>query len=110
VSSPSLPKNEHEAALFVVRATGGTPMRLGDTVRIFNIPTPRPQLRWSPDGSMLSVIGIEEGRPEVIGIPLSGAAPEVLTKAPEGAFAYEFLPDGTTTAYIYTLSLPRARE
>jgi hypothetical protein len=43
-------------------------------VRIFNIPTPRPQLRWSPDGSMLSLIGIEDGRQEVIGIPLSGAA------------------------------------
>ena len=50
VSTPNLPKNEHEAALFVVPVTGGTPMRLAETVRIFNIPTPRPQLRWSPDG------------------------------------------------------------
>jgi dipeptidyl aminopeptidase/acylaminoacyl peptidase len=110
VSSPSLPKNEHEAALFVVPATGGTPMRLGDTVRIFNIPTPRPQLRWSPDGSMLSVIGIEEGRPEVIGMPLSGAAPEVLTKAPEGAFAYEWSPDGKSLAFLTRDPMPRDEE
>ena len=56
VSTPSLAKNEHEAALFVVAASGGAPARVGETVRIFNVPSPRPQLRWSPDGSMLSVI------------------------------------------------------
>src|SRR6267142_2485085 len=70
VSTPNLARNEHEAALFVVSVSGGAPSRLGETVHIFNIPTPRPQLRWSPDGSMLSVIGIEDARPEVIGIPL----------------------------------------
>src|ERR1043166_6167509 len=57
VSTPSLAKNEHEAALFLVPATGGTPARIGDAVRIFNGPTPRPQLRWSPDGTILSVLG-----------------------------------------------------
>ena len=110
VSTPNLPKNEHDAALFVVPATGGTPMRLGETVRILNVPTPRPQLRWSPDGSLLSVIGIEEGRPEVIGIPLSGAAPEALTKAPEGAFAYEWSPDGKSLAFLTRDPMPRDEE
>src|SRR3954453_8327896 len=46
VSTPNLAKNEHEAALFVVPRTGGASSRIGETVRIFNIPTPRPQLRW----------------------------------------------------------------
>src|SRR5436190_15530064 len=68
VSTPNLAKNEHDAALFVVAAAGGAPARIGETVRIFNTPTPRPQLRWSPDGSMLSLIRFEQGRPEVIGI------------------------------------------
>ena len=58
-SVPSLPKNEHEAALFVAPANGGTPVRLGEAVRIFNTPTPRPQLRWSPDGSSVSVIAFD---------------------------------------------------
>ncbi len=106
VSTPNLANNEHDAALFLVSAAGGTPVRLGETVRIFNTPTPRPQLRWSPDGAMLSVIGIEEGRPEVIGIPLSGAAPEALTKAPEGAFAYEWSPDGKSLAFLTRDPMP----
>ena len=110
VSTPNLSANEHDAALFVVSAAGGTPRRIGEAVRIFNIPTPRPQLRWSPDGSMLSVIGIEEGRPEVIGIPLSGAAPEALTKAPEGAFTYDWSPDGKSLAFITRDPMPRDEE
>jgi len=110
VSTPNLSRNEHEAALFIVDATGGTPERLGETVRIFNAPTPRPQLRWSPDGSMLTVLGMEEGRPEVIGIPLSGAAPAALTKAPEGVFAYEWSPDGKSLAFLTLDPMPRDEE
>ena len=110
VSTPNLLKNEHDAALFVVSAAGGTPVRIGEAVRIFNMPTPRPQLRWSPDGSMLSVIGIEEGRPEVIGIPLSGGAPEALTKAPEGAFTYEWSPDGRSLGFLTRDPVPRDEE
>jgi dipeptidyl aminopeptidase/acylaminoacyl peptidase len=110
VSTPNLSKNEHECALFVVPASGGTPVRLGETVRIFNTPSPRPQLRWSPDGSMLSVLGVEEGRPEVIGIPLSGSVAEALTRAPEGVFAYEWSPDGRTLAFLTRDPMPRDEE
>ena len=110
VSTPNLVRNEHDAALFVVAATGGAAARLGEGVRIFNVPTPRPQLRWSPDGSMLSVIGIEDGRPEVIGIPLSGAPPEALTRAPEGAFTYEWSPDGSSLAFLTRDPMPREEE
>src|SRR3954466_724343 len=55
VSTPSLPKNEHEGALFVVKADGGPSTRMGEAVRIFSAPTPRPQLRWSPDGAAISL-------------------------------------------------------
>src|SRR5947209_5525820 len=71
VSTPNLPKNEQEAALYVVSAGGGPATRLGETVHIFNIPTPRPQLRWSPDGTVVSGLGLVDGRPEVFGIPVS---------------------------------------
>src|SRR5256884_2858463 len=94
LSTPSLAKNEHEGALFVVPARGGEPKRLGETVRIFNTPVPRPQLRWSPDSSTVSLVGLAGDRPQVFAIPISGAAPRALTAAPEGVFAHEWSPDG----------------
>src|SRR5438128_2373742 len=40
VSTPNLPKNEHDGALFIVPVEGGAPTRLGETMKIFNVPTP----------------------------------------------------------------------
>jgi dipeptidyl aminopeptidase/acylaminoacyl peptidase len=100
VSTPNLLKNEHDAALFVVPVAGGTPMRLGETVRIFNIPTPRPQLRWSRNSKEISLIGLAEGRPEVFTIPAAGGEPLQITSAPEGVITYEWSPDGTHIAFI----------
>ena len=99
-STPNLAKNEHEAALFIVPAAGGSPLRLGDTVRIFNSPSPRPQLRWSPDGARVSLLGFAEGRPEVFAVPANGGEPQQLTRAPEGVVAYEWSPDGASLAFI----------
>jgi len=110
VSTPSLPKNEHQAALFLVPASGGAAARLGESIRIFNLPTPRPQLRWSPDGSIISLVGLEGGRPQVFGVPITGAAPQALTRAPEGVFAYEWAPDGKSVAYITRDPMPAEEE
>ena len=44
-SVPALPKSEHEPAPFVVPVSGGAPARLGESIRIFNLPSPRAQLR-----------------------------------------------------------------
>jgi dipeptidyl aminopeptidase/acylaminoacyl peptidase len=110
VSRPSLPQNEHEAALFVVPASGGAATRLAESIRIFNVPTPRPQLRWSPDGEMVSIIAFESGRPQVFGVPVNGGAPRALTKAAEGVFAYEWAPDGTGIAYITRDPMPADEE
>jgi dipeptidyl aminopeptidase/acylaminoacyl peptidase len=110
VSTPSLPKNEHEAALFLVPAAGGPPTRLGESIRIFNLPAPRSHLRWSPDGSIISVVAFDGGRPQVFGVPPTGAAPQALTRAPEGVFAYEWAPDGKSLAYITREPMPPEEE
>ena len=105
-SVPSLPKNEHDAALFVVSVNGGEPARLGDQVRIFNTPSPRPQIRWMPDGSAVSLLAFDGPRPQVVSLPLDGGAPRTVTRAAEGVFAYEWSPDGKSLAYITRDPLP----
>src|SRR4029453_18533703 len=75
VSTPSLGKNEHEAALFVVPAKGGQPQRVGEDVHIFNPTLPRPELRWLPDSAAVSVVGLTQNGPQVFTIPLSGGKP-----------------------------------
>ncbi len=107
VSTPSLPKNEHEGALFVVPAEGGPSVAVGSGVRIFNTPVPRPQLRWSPDSAAVSLVGFDAGgRPQVFAIPIAGGAPRALTSAPEGVFGYEWSPDGTRIAYMTRDPMP----
>jgi dipeptidyl aminopeptidase/acylaminoacyl peptidase len=100
VSTPSVSKNEHEASLYVVAASGGTPTLLAQTLKIFNAPTPQPRLRWSPDGSALSLLAFAGEKPQAFAIPLAGGAPRQLTDAPEGVTGFEWSPDGKTIAYL----------
>jgi dipeptidyl aminopeptidase/acylaminoacyl peptidase len=109
-STPNLATNEHDGALFVVAAAGGASKRLAETLKIFNIPTPRPQLRWSRNGREISLVGLAEGRPEVFTVPSSGGEPLQITHAPEGVFAYEWSPDGTNIAFITRDSMSADEE
>ena len=100
VSTPNLEKNEHEPALYVVPAEGGTPRQLATSLRILNVPLPAPQLRWSPDGRAVSVLAFAGERPQIFMVPLDGAPPRALTAAPEPVTAYEWSPDGRSVAYL----------
>lgn len=107
VSRPSLAKNQHEAALFVVPASGrGAPRRVAEAVRILNTPLPSPKLRWSPDGTRISFLGLSGERPEVFAVEASGGEARTLTDAAEGVFAYEWSPDGRSIAYLTRDPMP----
>ena len=67
VSTPSVARNAHEAALFVIPAAGGTPKQLADGRRIFAPALPAPRLRWRPDGA-ISVLVAEKSGPQVLSI------------------------------------------
>src|ERR671932_654247 len=54
-----------ERVAYVVAAAGGVPTRLGESVHIFNLPSPAPRVRWSPDGRRISVVAMVESRPQV---------------------------------------------
>jgi len=105
VSTPSVEKNEHQAALFLVSASGGEPRRLGATLRIFSRPVPRPQLRWTPDGSSISLVAVAGERPQVFTVPREGGEPRPVTQAPEGVGLYEWGPHGDV-AYTTLDPLP----
>ena len=94
VSTPNLDKNQHEGALYI----GST--RLGEKLRIFNTPIPAPRLRWSPDGTMLSLLAFAGDKPQVFAIPISGGDPRALTEASEGVSGFEWSPDGKRIAYL----------
>src|SRR5712691_1985136 len=94
VSTPNLDKNQHEGALYI----GST--RLGEKLRIFNTPIPAPRLRWSPDGTMLSLLAFAGDKPQIFAIPISGGDPRALTEASEGVSGFEWSPDGKSIAYL----------
>jgi dipeptidyl aminopeptidase/acylaminoacyl peptidase len=100
VSTPVLSSNEHDGALFVVPARGGTPRRIGEDIHIFNTPSPVPRVRWSPDGELVTLMGLDGTRPQVMAIPVGGGPARKLTAAPEGVFGYEWSPDGKQIAYL----------
>ena len=107
VSTPNLAKNEHEGALYIVSTSGGDPS-LRSGFKIFNKPRPNPQLRWSPDGTMIALLGLTETGPQAFAVPISGATPRALTEAPEGVSAFEWSPDGKSIAYL--TSDPTSKE
>src|SRR5687767_10547748 len=93
VSTPSVERNAHEAALFVVPATGGTPKRVAESHRIFAPALPAPRLRWLPGGEMLSVLVAGASGPQVLTVNAETNAATVVTAAPSGVTGYEWSPD-----------------
>jgi dipeptidyl aminopeptidase/acylaminoacyl peptidase len=100
VSQPSFEKDEHEAALYLVPAAGGAPLRLTHGTRVFNQPRPLAQLRWSPDGTRLSFLGVADGQPQVFVLDVSGGDARAVTASRQGVSAYEWSPDGTRVGYL----------
>ena len=103
VSSISFQDNAYVPALYVVDADGGTPQRLGQGTRLANRPVPRPQLRWSPDGTTLSVLALVADVPQVVLLDARGGASGEARQATfgkTGVASYAWAPDGRRIAYV----------
>jgi dipeptidyl aminopeptidase/acylaminoacyl peptidase len=100
VSTPSLEKNEHQGALYMVPAAGGTAVRAGERLRIFNTPAPAPRLKWTPDSREVGLLAFAGERPQVFAVPVAGGAPRAITDEGEGVVAFDWSPDGTRIAYL----------
>jgi dipeptidyl aminopeptidase/acylaminoacyl peptidase len=108
VSEPSLDEDEHVAVLYVVPVEGGTPRRLTHGTRIFNRPLPRPELRWSPDGTKISFLGLVENAPQVMAIDADGGEAYPVTSSPAGVVQYAWSRESDRLAYI--ASEPESEE
>jgi dipeptidyl aminopeptidase/acylaminoacyl peptidase len=99
VSRPSVPRNAHEPALFVIGATGGSPRQLAASYKLFTPALPAPRVRWQPGGN-ISVLVAEKNGPQVLSVRPDNTAAHVVTAAPMGVGGYEWSPDGKYLAYI----------
>lgn len=99
LSQPSFEKDEHEAALYVVPAAGGEPLRLTHATRIFNQPRPHPRLRWVSDHE-LSFLAFAGAAPQVFTLDLRGGDARAVTQSPQGVSDYAWAPDGRRLAYL----------
>jgi dipeptidyl aminopeptidase/acylaminoacyl peptidase len=100
VSQPNLEKSVHDAVLYTVPAMGGAPLRMTYGTRILNQPVPKPQLRWSPDGSSLGFIAMIDDVPQVVVMSAAGGEPRAVTSTKEGTAIFEWSPDGKRIAYL----------
>lgn len=100
VSTPSVERNAHETAVFVIAASGGVQMRIADTHRVFAPALPAPRLRWRPDGERISMLVAEKTGPQVLSITAENTEAQVVTSAPLGVSAYEWSPDGNYLAFL----------
>lgn len=97
---PSVPRNAHETALFVIPSAGGSPRPLAESYRIFTPALPAPRIRWRPDGLSVSVLVVEKSGPQVLSIKADNTGAQVVTSAPLGVSSYEWSPDGKYLAYL----------
>src|SRR5688572_15575058 len=100
VSTPSVERNAHEPALFVMSSSGGAAKRLAGSHRIFTPALPAPRVRWMPDGQTVSILVSGATGAQILTVNSDTNATNVVTSAPAGVSGYEWSPDGKFVAYL----------
>lgn len=92
VSTPDLEANRSVTNVWLVSATGGTPIQVTQGGRD-NSPA------WSPDGKTLAFLSARDGNSQVYLLPMDGGEAKKLTQLSTGADLFHWSPDGQTIAF-----------
>ena len=99
-------RNVSDSDVYLVAATGGTPLRLTHGPRADRAP------QWAPDGSWLAFLSDrgEEKRTQIYGIMPTGGEAWPVTTGRTNAVAFRVSPDGRRLAYVATAARDKADE
>lgn len=93
VTVTDLKANAANSDIWLVSASGGTPLQLTRS------PKADAQPRWSPDGSTLAFVSAREERPQLYTINPFGGEPEKRSDSKTAVGAFQWAPDGKRIAY-----------
>ena len=94
VAKADMKENATNADLWLVAASGGSPIRLTTSKKNDSQP------RWSPDSKQLAFISAREEKPQVFLISPFGGEAERLTESKSGVQSFQWSPDGQRIAYV----------
>ena len=104
VSHADLVADAADPDIYLVAASGGTPMRLTTSKKSDNSP------RWSPDGKWIAFISARDEKPQIFLISPSGGEAEALTSSKSGVASFQWSPDGRKIAFVQQRDLTADEE
>jgi dipeptidyl aminopeptidase/acylaminoacyl peptidase len=94
LTTADLSESSTNPDLWMVPATGGTPVRLTNHKAVDDQP------RWSPDGKSIAFISTRSGKPQLHRLAIAGGEPEQLTESRTGVQSFAWSPDGARIAFV----------
>ncbi len=104
VSHADMTADASDPDIYLVSASGGTPVRLTTSKKSDNSP------RWSPDGKWIAFISARDDRPQIYLISPSGGEAEALTSSKSGVASFVWSPDGKRIAFVQQRDLTADEE
>ncbi len=104
VSHADLVTDAADPDIYLVSASGGTPMRLTTSKKADTSP------RWSPDGKWIAFISARDEKSQIFLISPSGGEAEALTSSKSGVGSFQWSPDGRKIAFVQQRDLTADEE
>ena len=104
VTVPDLKESSTNSDVWLVPATGGTPIKLTNSKKSDDNP------KWSPDGRWIAFLSARDEKPQLWRISPSGGEAEKLGDAKSGVMDFAWSPDGKKIAYVALRDLTAEEE